>query len=377
MFFPWPGYYLITKHTMKISLLLLFIVLSPRLSAQATAINSLFKNHREGYKMYRIPSVIKTGSGKLLAFCEGRKGLMDRGDIDLVMKSSEDNGNTWSSLKIIWDMGPNTCGNPSPVFDKVTGEVIVVASLNNDKVYVLRSKDEGGHWEQPRDITAAIKPGNWKWYATGPVHAIQLEQPTFKNRIVMPCNHTTLDNGQHVSHVIYSDDHGMSWQLGGSVPNPKTDECTVAELSGGALILNMRNNDRGLPHRKISMSSDGGVTWTGAVFDSTLIEPVCQGSLLRYSFTPDVLLFSNPWHKQKRKNLTLSISPDNGKSWAKQVTVFVGKSAYSDLVALNNGDVLCLFETGKLWPYAGISFKIIHRDRIIKQADSQRCAPGK
>ena len=116
----------------------------------------------------------------------------------------------------------------------------------------FRSNDEGNNWEQPKEITPDVKPTDWKWYATGPVHAIQLEQPKFKNRIVIPCNHTTKNNNLHISHVIYSDNNGETWKLGGSVPNEKTDECTVTELSNGSLLLNMRNNDKSLPNRKIS-----------------------------------------------------------------------------------------------------------------------------
>jgi len=351
---------------MKIISSLLLILMTFILTAQTSDLQGLFKNHKEGYNVYRIPTVIVTKSGKVLAFCEGRKSLFDNGDIDLVMKTSTDRGKTWSSLKVIWDSGNNTCGNPAPVYDKVTGDVIIVATLNNDKVFVLRSTDEGDNWETPIDITASVKLSDWKWYATGPVHAIQLEQSAFQNRLVVPCNHTVAGVDKHVSHTIHSDDKGKTWKLGGSVSAVNTDECTVAELANGNLLLNMRNSDRDLPNRKISMSINGGATWSTPVYDSTLVEPVCQGSLLRYSFLPDILLFTNPKHKKKRKNLTLSISKDNGKTWTKQVTIYAKKSAYNDIVVLNNGDILCLFETGKILPYAGIYTTIIKQAVIAE-----------
>ncbi len=314
--------------------------------------------------MYRIPAIVKTNSGKLLAFCEGRNSLMDHGDIDLVMKSSDDNGKTWSALKVIWNDGKNTCGNPAPVVDVVTGDVVLVATLNNDKVFVLRSKNEGQSWEQPVEITADVKPNDWKWYAAGPVHAIQMQVARYKKRMVVPCNHTTSTNANHISHIIYSDDNGYSWKLGGSVDAEKTDECTVAELTDGRLMLNMRNNDRPLPNRKVSTSKDGGVTWSPAAFDSLLVEPVCQGALLWYSFKPNVLLFANPAHTKKRKNLTLRISYDNGTTWPKQMVINKPLSAYNDLVALPNGDIVCLFETGKLLPYGGVAIKVIEASII-------------
>ena len=334
--------------------------------AQTSDLQDLFKNHKDGYNVFRIPTVIVAKSGKVLAFCEGRKSLFDNGDIDLVMKTSTDNGKTWSSLKVVWDNDNNTCGNPAPVFDKVTGDVIVVATLNNDKVFVLRSSDEGNNWETPLDITSSVKLPDWKWYATGPVHAIQLEQSAFKNRLVVPCNHTVAGIDKHVSHVIYSDDNCKTWHLGGSVSKENTDECTVAELANGNLLLNMRKSDRDLPNRKSSVSTDGCATWTTPIFDSILVEPICQGSLLRYSFSPDILLFSNPKHKRKRKNLTLSMSKDSGKTWTKQITIYAKKSAYNDIVVLNNGDILCLFETGRILPYSGIKSIIMKHSEVSK-----------
>lgn len=351
---------------MKIFVSLFFILTTFCLTAQTSDLQDLFKNHKDGYNVFRIPAVVVTKSGKVLAFCEGRKSLFDHGDIDLVMKTSTDNGKSWSSLKVIWDNENNTCGNPTPVFDKVTGDVMVVATLNNDKVFVLRSTDDGDNWATPVDITSTVKLPDWKWYATGPVHAIQLEQSAFKHRLVVPCNHTVAGIDKHVSHVIYSDDNGKTWKLGGSVSTENTDECTVAELANGNLLLNMRNADRELPNRKISRSNNGGSTWTIPTYDSTLIEPICQGSLLRYSFAPDLLLFTNPKHKRKRKNLTLSISKDSGKTWTKQITIYAKKSAYNDIVVLNNGDILCLFETGKLLPYSGIKSIIIKQTAIAE-----------
>lgn len=341
----------------KTSILVFFVTLFLGGAAEGNSSPFLFKNNKEGYNMYRIPAIVKTNRGKLLAFCEGRNSLLDHGDIDLVMKISADGGQSWSPLQVVWNEGSNTCGNPSPVVDALTGDVVVLATLNNDKVIVIRSTDEGAHWQPPQDITAAVKLPGWKWYATGPVHAIQLSGKAHKNRLVVPCNHTLAKNSNHVSHIIYSDDGGYTWQLGGSASAEKTDECTVAELANGNLILNMRNNDRPLPNRKICFSADGGLTWSAPVFDSTLVEPVCQGALLRYSILPDILLFANPAHIKKRKNLTLRISYDGGISWAKQVVINGRLAAYCDMVVLPDGDLLCIFETGKLLPYGGIVFK--------------------
>jgi len=326
----------------------------------------IFKNNTEGYKVYRIPVVVGTKSGKLLAFCEGRQSLMDGGNIDLVMKQSTDGGVTWSVLSVIWNDRNNTCGNPAVVVDKTSGNIIIAATLNNNKVYVLISADEGKTWQPPFDITDSVKSVSWQWYATGPVHAIQINTPPYTNRIVVPCNHTVKGSSIHISHTIYSDDGGSTWHIGGSVPTQKTDECTVAELSNGQLLLNMRNNDRTLPNRKISYSKDGGNTWSESIYDSTLIEPICQGALLQYQALSDTILFTNPSNKKKRKNLTLHISFDNGNTWSKKMTLYASKSAYNDMVIGANNNLICLFETGMVLPYSGIALISIPVQELFK-----------
>src|SRR5687767_10054155 len=75
----------------------------------------------DGYHTYRIPSLLVTTKGTVVAFAEGRrKGTSDTGDIDLLMKRSDDGGKTWSKQSMVWDEGPNTCGNPCPVVDRFT-----------------------------------------------------------------------------------------------------------------------------------------------------------------------------------------------------------------------------------------------------------------
>jgi sialidase-1 len=353
----------------KVALLCLsisFCLPTHYLSAQTSEKQWLFKNGKDGYNMFRIPTIITTRSGKILAFCEGRRSLRDGGNIDLVMKISRDTGKTWDKLKVVWNEGKNTCGNPAPVYDNVTGDVLVVATLNNDRVFLLRSKDDGDSWENPIEITTSVKRPEWGWYASGPVHAIQLERGFYKNRLVVPCNHTLKGSKRHVAHVIYSDDSGQTWTLGGNVLMQGTDESAVAELVNGNLLLNMRNTQRALPNRKISISKDGGSSWSFPVYDSTLIEPICQGSLLRYSFTPNILLFANPCHKKRRKNLTLLISTNEGKTWEKKVSIYSKKAAYNDLAILPNGNILCIFETGKLWPYSGIAIITLPKSEILE-----------
>lgn len=85
---------------------------------------TLWQGESHGYHTYRIPALVVTSKGVLLAFCEGRKDSdKDSGDIDVLMRRSEDGGRSWSEQQVIWDDGDNTCGNPCPVLDAATGTV--------------------------------------------------------------------------------------------------------------------------------------------------------------------------------------------------------------------------------------------------------------
>jgi sialidase-1 len=335
-------------------------------------LNYLFESGTSGYNTFRIPAIIATTKGTLLAFAEGRKKTSsDTGDIDLVMKRSEDNGKTWSELTLIWDDDENVCGNPAPVQDRKTGNIFLLSTWNlgsdqepqiikktsrdSRRIYLIVSSDDGITWSEPVEITWSVKLTDWTWYATGPCHGIQIANGQFKNRLVIPCDHIEAGTEKYFSHIIYSDNNGKTWNLGGTTPQHQVNECSVAELSGSRLMLNMRNYDRTQKTRKISLSNDGGMTWSNISSDPVLIEPICQGSLLNNP-KKKILFFSNPASENSREKMTLRVSYDEGKIWAKSKVLFEGPAAYSDLVILKSGDVGCLYEAGKLSPYEGIVF---------------------
>ncbi|MEM6767692.1 MAG: sialidase family protein [Bacteroidota bacterium] len=333
----------------------------------------VFISGEEGYACYRIPAIISLEEGKLIAFAEGRKGgCSDTGDIDLVMKTSEDGGQTWSPLQLIWDSGENTSGNPAPILDKSTGDIHLLCTWNlgTDKeseiidqtsedgrhVFVIRSTDQGKSWEEPREITSAVKDTSWTWYATGPGSGMQIQAGENAGRLVLGCDHIEAESKKYYSHLIYSDDHGENWQLGGTTPYDQVNECEVAELSDGRLMLNMRNYDRSQKLRQIAYSEDGGLSWTHQQHDSTLIEPICQASLESYfSGEQRMLFFTNPADTASRVNMTLRMSPDDGTSWPISLVLHAGPAAYSDLV-IEDGIMGCLFEAGKESPYERITY---------------------
>jgi len=350
------------------------LVLAALAFAQASAQDrdltqeAVFEAGKDGYHTYRIPSLIVSPKGTLLAFCEGRKnGRGDAGDIDLVLKRSFDGGRTWRSMQVIWDDGENTCGNPCPVVERSTGTIwlLLTHNLGRDTeakivdgtsdgsrtVWVSKSTDDGATWSKPTEITRDVKRRDWTWYATGPGIGIQLRS----GRLVIPCDNKVAVTKARQSHVIYSDDRGTTWKLGGVV-GPNCNESQVVELSDGRLMLNMRSyqaNNR----RMVSTSKDGGLTWTAPREDRALIEPVCQASILSHqprTESKPLLLFSNP-ASTKRERMTVRVSSDEGESWSAGRVLHTGPAAYSCLAELPDGMLACLYERGERHPYETIT----------------------
>lgn len=328
----------------------------------------VFVSGQDGYHTFRIPAIVSTKQGTLLAFCEGRRdGQGDSGQIDLVLKRSSDLGKTWSGIQLVCSAEGYTTGNPAPIVERVSGDIVLPFTRNGSEhqesrimtgedpprtAWVMRSADEGRTWSEPVEISASVRQPEWRWYATGPGHGIQLA-----NGVLMAaCDHSTSDPAKKMlSHVIYSEDAGITWKLGGSAEE-KTDESTVVELPDGRLYLNMRTY-RKTDCRGIAFSSDQGKTWSPVQNDETLIEPVCQGSCIGYD-TKDgkhFVLFSNPASKQREK-MTIRLSQDNCKTWPAAKELYPGPAAYSDLVVLPDGTVGCLYERGEKSAYERIAF---------------------
>ena len=327
----------------------------------------VFVSGEGGYHTYRIPALCTAPDGSILAFCEGRKnGRGDAGNIDLLLRRSRDGGRTWGAVQLLVDDGENTCGNPAPVLDTKTGTLFLLQTRNPGKLgegdvregraqrtaWVMHSTDSGATWSEPVEITADVKAPNWRWYATGPGHGIQLSS----GRLLIPCDHSDASSKGQTggSHTVTSDDGGASWRIGG-IAGIHMNECMAAELDDGSVYMNMRN-ERGFGNRRgIARSYDGGISWREFTRDETLIEPVCQASVLAPDWRGDAVLFCNP-ASLKRENLTVRLSRDGARTWPVARVLHPGPTAYSDLVALPGGDVGCLYENGDKNAYERITW---------------------
>ncbi len=356
-------------------------------SARAVEKVDVFTAGRDGYHTYRIPAIVQLPNGMLLAFCEGRKnGNSDIGDVDLLLKRSTDEGRTWSAAQILWSDGTNTCGNPCPVVDRTTGTVWLHATHNLEQdhlkeivpkrspgtrtPWVMHSTDSGATWSEPKAITRSVKDPGWGWYATGPGIGIQIQHGPHAGRLVIPGNHSyddpagRLAGGPYESgaHCYYSDDHGTTWKLGGTI-RPKVNESQVVELldGRGTLLMNMRSLfGRGC--RAESTSGDGGITWTAPRDVPALVEPVCQASIFRYepaaADVPGLILFSNPAdpRQKQRVRMTVRASEDNARTWPRTLELHAGLASYSCLVALAGNRAGCLYENGEQDRYERLTF---------------------
>ena len=367
--------------------LLFFIAGIQPVLAQNTGLN-LWENGTGSYNNYRIPALIVTQKGTILAFCEGREAG-DSGDIDLLIKRSFDNGRTWSDEQVVWNDESNTCGNPCPVIDRETGriwlfltwnlgsddegKIIRKESQDTRKPYICFSDDDGNSWSKPVDLSETCKVPQWGWYATGPGIAIQLKSEKYKNRIIVPANYSYDDpngiirGGPYAfgAHVLLSDDGGKNWRMSQPI-RPGCNESQVVELSDGSLLMNMRSyNDKNC--RDISVSKDGGESWSEIRHDEQLVESRCQAAVMDYGgyLGKHMYLFSNPSVPNGRTHMTIQASFDNCQSWPNSKLINAGPSAYSCMTKLANGDIGLLFEYGKEKGYDKIRFVSFSPDELF------------
>ncbi|MGW7601178.1 sialidase family protein [Streptomyces antimycoticus] len=369
-------------------------------AARSYEVSVPFRAGTEGYTSYRIPAVVLTHAGTVLAFAEGRvDSSADYGHIDLVLKRSADGGRTWGALQIVARDEDGTAGNPAPVVldgGPHDGRVLLVhirsaASATEDRirrgevsvadgrrVWLTYSDDDGASWSGAREITASTKRPEWRWYATTPGHALQLRYGAHAGRIVVAANHSLPptvpgDDGTegryNGGHDLLSDDDGATWRIGYVDDNPdgyvNVNETTAAQLPDGRVYFNTRTDATAPGNRADAHSGDGGATLDLPFRPQAgLVAPVVEGSVLHLG-EPDALLFSGPADPAYRALMTVRTSHDGGVTWHPTHTVNGLPAAYSDLVRLDEATVGLLYETGDFSAYSTITFRRIPVERLV------------
>ncbi len=338
----------------------------------------LYDSGENGASTYRIPALAVTKAGTLLAFAEARQNShKDHGDIDLVVKRSEDGGRTWGEAITVRADGENCCSSPTPVVLE-SGRILMLSTWKTTAVpfhyfditwFVQHSDDDGLTWSEPRRIDEGLVERDWIMACVGPGHAIQLRNGPHKGRVVASCYHKWEGEGklwQGRSFFIYSDDGGETWTRG-AFSGRGGNECMSAELSNGDIMLNMREFKRwqdttGIRYlRQVSLSTDGGETLGDIAYDTQLTSAVCEGSLIRYRHgheKDDWLLFANPTDSV-RTGLKVKLSKDRGANWQAIYDGPYAKEAYSDMTELPDGCVGVIYEAGDSTAHDCIVFDLI------------------
>lgn len=369
---------------------LAFVILSGLLACPAAAAapsfqaTRLFEGESGGYKIYRIPGIVVTKKGTILAYTEARRnGSGDWDTIDIVMRRSTDGGATFLPQQVIAHApgrierspvaverkqgkpGDITYNNPVAIADR-DGSVHFLFCLEYMRAFYMRSDDDGQTFSVPVEITSefdAFRPEYaWRVLATGPGHGIQL----VNGRLVVPIWLAlgTGGNGHHpsVNGTIYSDDHGATWHRGeiavpGTPEFPDANETTAAQLADGSVMLNVRTEAKE-NRRTVVTSNDGATHWSRPHLQEELPDPVCFASLVRLSTRKsggrNRLLFVNPDNivradgkdsrSKDRVNLTVRLSYDEGAHWTVKRTIEPGATGYADVAVMPDGTILCLYE---------------------------------
>lgn len=381
---------------------------------------TLFRNGEDGYAAFRIPSLLMAGN-RLLAFCEARSGLAsDAERNDIVLRASEDGGRTWGPLLVVATDGDASLNNPTGIWleeeDRVLllfqryppsrGERSTAKGVEGEKVcrvLLARSEDRGATWAAPVDITRYAKSPEMSAVASGPGRAVRAKAGPDAGRILVPFNSSGMDAGWY-DYLVASDDGGESWRILAGRSWYGANESQLVQVGEREFLVNARSHrwkggsassppfwspwlipatDRKRSSMRVRIEGDEAI-WGEPLPESALPDPLCQGSILRWSGLDgsgerSLLLFSNPanslplggkafasFRPPARVNGTVRASYDEGASWpvARRVygDPFTGFQ-YSALERLPEDRVGLLFEC---WPeikFAGFGLEWLEAGR--------------
>lgn len=376
---------IIIVQTICLSILILVFSVSLAVAGQGARFEQadVFFAGEFGYKEFRIPALVVTNSGMLLAFTEAGITSSDYGDRDILLRRSTDGGHTWGGVQLIIDRGKSRVGSPAVIVDRGTGRIHLLVAVDSKEAFHAYSDDEGRTWSEFRDITYVFHTfkSKWRWnrFDTGPGKGIVLVGGKCRGRFIMPI-WLGIDDKLYRAAAIYSDDRGQTWKPGGMIKEQhlNANENSIYEGIDGTLWMNIRGGDsrpeaERKPYRIIATSDDGGLTWSETHRNEALIEPRCLASTWRYSWPNEDrnrVLFANPANEQHRVNMTVRLSYDDGKTWPVAKQIFDGPSAYSSLARLPDGSIGLLYERGDNYRYEKMTFARFTLEWLSDEKDS-------
>jgi sialidase-1 len=351
----------------------------------------VFPNAPKNKPNYRIPAILQAPNGDMLIFAEKRNdGIGDIGNHDIVLKRSRDKGKAWGPEQMIFDDGKNTSTDITVGLERSSGKLWLFFLRDKKQFDYFTSTDSGATWRGPVSIHAQVTRPEWDklrgkgdddegtpkgrtaiwekgWfqrYGVGPGNAmVQLQSGQKAGRLIVPARHREdIGKGRlrSFSHTFYSDDHGATWKLGGTI-GLHTSECQLVELENGDVMVVSRNESAedspdNLRHLT-AISRDGGETWGTVHRAEELITPRCHGATERFTLASkqdrNRLLFSSPAspfrqkeHPYGRYNLTIRLSYDEGATWTAGKTIWPHPASYSDLVVLDDMTIGYVYERG-------------------------------
>lgn len=389
---------------------------APHADAAVLTQTDVFVSGQDGYNTFRIPAIVRADNGDLLAFAEGRvNSSSDHGDIDIVMKRSTDQGATWGSLQVVHDNWHNVAGNPVPILDTSTGNLVLISnqqlaidsqsdiqngtSYGPRTVWTQTSTNDGATWSHPKSITYDVMDYDDRFYLSGPGGGTQLNVGAYAGRLIAAGAHSrdTTGGSQNGIHTIYSDDGGATWHRGAAAPNSIANnylpsESQVVELNDGTVYVNSRNRagTTGNFFRGVAKFTAGGQTLSTSFRETQLIDPKVEGSLERFTSTANGddanrILFVNPTDELLRRQLTVHASYDETSTWTRSKLIHRGPAAYSDMVVTTASGTInpymgVLYEQGVTGPTGRITFARFNRswleDPGLQQIDFRTYSPS-
>jgi hypothetical protein len=328
----------------------------------------LFSGGDGGSRSYRIPAVATAKDGSLVVATDKRwdNNADLPGNIDVVIRRSTDQGKTWSTpVTIAGEYTDQGYGDPALVVNRKNGEIICLfagirgffGSKDIDPITINLSKsvDNGKTWSKPIDITSQIYGSgclhpvrkNWQGAFVSSGAAIQLKDGRLMAGLAVREKKTRLIT----NYVIFSDDNGLTWDVSPYSASNNGNEASLAELENGYVLMSIRTQGT----RMFNISMDRGISWGIPYAQTAIIDPSCNGDLMRYTDLSEGkdknrLLHSIPY-SSSRKNVSVLLSYDEGESWPVRKTIYPGLSAYSSLTVLKDGTIGLYYEVGEYENY--------------------------